>query len=170
MKAINFTEQELDHLQRYYQIELVEAEKDVESIKTILSKLVESKPVKTEVITEKKQGKRGQKPDVIIEGKPVQEVKRGRKPKVKVEETIKKKRKPRKEKVKPVLEETPVPESILPTIVSKPDKPIIPKKSFKKRKQFKRRGVILTPMGKPLPKKAAETELPPADQLKDNSE
>ena len=99
MKAINFTEQELDHLQRYYQIELVEAEKDVESIKTILSKLIESKPVKTEVITEKKQGKRGQKPDVIIEEKPVQEVKRGRKPKVKVEETIKKKRRHRNAKI-----------------------------------------------------------------------
>ena len=65
MKSINFTDEELEHLRSYYYIELVEAEKDVERIKTILSKIGESKP------------------EIIKEKKP-----RGRKPKVKTEEVV----------------------------------------------------------------------------------
>jgi len=66
MKSINFTDEELEHLRSYYHIELVEAEKDVERIKTILSKIGESKPENQEVI-EKKPGKRGRKPKVKVE-------------------------------------------------------------------------------------------------------
>jgi hypothetical protein len=194
MTAINFTDEELDHLRGYYQIELAEAEKDVERIKDILSKLEKSKPAKPEVITEKIPGKRGRKPKINIDEILVKELKkRGRKPKAsnedtivpepkkrgrkpKVKEEIKKERKqradkgsPRGKRVKPVTEEATVAEPIIPVVESKPEKPPIPKKA-KKKKQPKRRGITLAPMSKPLPRRAPEPELPPADQAEETTE
>ena len=177
MKSINFTDEELDHLRGYYQVELVEAEKDVERIKDILSKLGRSKPVQTEEITEKIPAKRGRKPKLTLEESPVIELKkRGRKPKVKVEDVIKKERKqrtdkgiPRGTRVSPVTEAAPVAEPFVAMAEPEPVKPLIPKKP-KKKKQPKRRGITLAPMGRPLPKRAPEPELPAADPDLDSPE
>ena len=98
MKSINFTAEELEHLRKFFQMQLEETEKDVESIKTILSKLALIKLENTEVITEKKPAKRGRRPAVITEGIPTPEVKRDLKQKVQVDEVIKKERKPRSDK------------------------------------------------------------------------
>lgn len=110
MKSINFTDEELEHLRSYYYIELVEAEKDVERIKTILSKIGESKPEKPEIIKEKKP--------------------RGRKPKVKTEEVVpaevvlKKVRKPKEVKVKLAKPEKTKTDSVIaPIPVKKTRKP-----------------------------------------------
>ena len=213
MKSINFTDEELEHIRSYYYIELVEAEKDVERIKTILSKIGEPKPEKPEVI-EKKPGKRGRKPKVKVEEVVKKDVKpatvnsatsapeakrRGPKPKVNIEQVVKKDAKPKaiietkpvpaekkvrspkvkvekvakKEKkvkpIKPVTEEIPVPQPIQPRLESKPDKPIIPKKVIKK-KQFKKRGVTLAPLGKPLTKKSPEMEIPPVEPIQEKPE
>ena len=177
MKSINFTEEELDHLRGYYQIELAEAEKDVDRIKDILSKLGQSKPVRPEITPEKRPAKRGPKPRVSNEQTPAAEPKkRGPKPKVKVEEVVKKERKPRSDKggvrnkrVKPVTEETLAAEPFTTIIEPRKDKPAISKKA-KKKKQLKRRGITLAPMGKPLPKRAPEPELPADEQVQENPE
>ncbi len=154
MKSINFTDQELDHLQRFYLLELAEAEKEVEEIKAILSKLGESKQTKSEDFSEKKTAKRGRKPKVVVEEIPVPEVKRGRKPKVKVEEVIKKDLKPKKEKVKPVKEEP-----VIPVVEPKPAKSVAPKKTAKQKKQIKKKGVssVKLPVNEPV----VETTIPP---------
>ena len=110
MKSINFTDEELEHLRSYYNNELVVAEKDIERIQTILSKLGASNPVKPEVITEKKT--RGRKPKVKTE-----EV-------VSIEEVIKKEREPRVVGVEPVNPTENTAESVTPpTPVKKTRKP-----------------------------------------------
>ena len=137
MKSINFTDEELEHLRSFYYIKLVEAEKDVERIKTILSKLGSSNPVKPEVIKEKKP--RGHKPKVKTEEiVPVEVVvKKVRKQRVVNEKLVnpiesvipptpvKKTRKPRSDKggirvkpIKPVLKVEVVhqPELVLPPL------------------------------------------------------
>ena len=106
MKSINFTDEELEHLRSFYFIELVEAEKDLERIKTILSKLGASNPVKPEVIKEKKP--RGRKPMVKME-----EI-------VPVEVVVNKVAKPKVIKVKPV---NPIESVIPPTTANKTRKP-----------------------------------------------
>ena len=131
MKTINFTDEELEHLRGYYQLQLEEAEKDVESIKTILSKLAITKSENTEAITEKKPVKRVRKPTVITVEVPTPEVKRGRKPKVQVEEVAKKARRSRSDKgsfrvkpIKPVYKEEDFPP--VEPIIPEPIIPLVP--------------------------------------------
>jgi hypothetical protein len=111
--------------------------------------------------------KKEAKPKAIIDTKPVPAEKKVRTPKVKVEKVAKKEKKVKP--IKPVTEEILVPEPIQPIFESKPDKPIIPKKVVKK-KQFKKRGVTLAPLGKPLSKKAPEMEIPPVEPIQEKPE
>ena len=106
-------------------------------------------------------------PKVVVEIAPVPAEKKVRTPKVKVEKVVKKEKKVKP--IKPVTEKIPVPEPIQPILESKPDKPIIPKKVVKK-KQFKKRGVTLAPLGKPLSKKAPEIEIPPVEPIQEKPE
>ena len=169
----------------YYQLELAEAEKDIIRIKDILSKLGISKTVNPELAIEKvpgkrvrkpkeisdflvvrAPGKRGRKPKVRLEEAIAAEPKkRGPKPKVKDEVVVKKVRKQRSDKggIRGKHKSTLILENLEPSspfvsmIDLVKDKPAIPKKA-KKKKQFKRRGITLAPMGKPLPKRAPEPE------------
>ena len=175
MTAINFTDEELEHLRGYYQIELVEAEKDVKRIRDILSKLENSKPAKQAVIIEKVPGKRGRKPKVVTDeiAAPVLN-KKGRKPGV--AEVVIKERKPRADKgtprgkrVRPDLIDLPANKPDAPVADSKPVKPAIPKKA-KKKKQYRKRGITLAPMGRPLPKRAPDPGLPPSEEVQDSAE
>ena len=118
MKSINFTDEELEHLRSYYNNELVVAEKDIERIQTILSKLGASNPVKPEVIKEKKP--------------------RGRKPKIKTEEVVladevvKKEREPRVVAMEPVNPIENIAESVTPpTPAKKTRKPRSDKGEFR---------------------------------------
>ena len=177
MKSISFTDEELAHLRIYYQMELVEAEKDVERINDILSKLDASIPAKPEIVIEKVPGKRGRKPKAILEELlNAEPVKRGRKPKISSDGAIKKERKqradkgqPRGKRVKLVIEESPISEPFVTMVEPTSDKPLIPKKA-KKKKQPKRRGITLAPMGRPLPSRAPEPYLPPADEVQETAE
>jgi hypothetical protein len=156
MKSIKFTDQEIDFLQKQYLIELEEAEKYVESIKNLLDKLGNPKPKKVLEPVEKIPTKRGRKPKVVKE-----EV---------VVEVIKKKRKPRKDKgnirvkpIKPVLQEIKPQEPVLTAVESKPDKTLVPKKKVKKRRNYKRKGIYLAPLSKPLKKKPIVETSPPTE-------
>jgi len=178
----------------YYQLELAEAEKDIVRIKDILSKLGTTNTVSTELAIDKVTGKRGRKPKDVTDAfvvkvpgkrgpKPkvrleetiaVEPKKRGPKPKIKDEGFVKKVRKQRSDKgnTRGKHKSTLLLENLEPSmpfvsmIDPVKDKPVIPKKA-KKKKQFKRRGITLAPMGKPLPRRAPEPEStssePPAE-------
>lgn len=195
MKAIKFSDTELDFIRQQYQVELEEAETYVENLKNILNKIGSPpKGIETIEITEKKRRgrkpkiqieptvkvvkKRGPKPKVKIEP-PVKEVKkRGRKPTIKKTEPIKtieeKGRKPRSDKgkrrLKPVLKK-----SIQPT-ESETDKIFTAsKKKVKRKRTYQRHGVILAPMAKPIKFKEEieETpvvEAPPTPQVETSPE
>ena len=168
MKSIKFSDNELDFIHQQYQIELEEAETYVENLKNILKKIGSTpKGIETIEITEKK--RRGRKPKIQIEPTVKVIKKRGPKPKIQKEEAIitveKKDRKPRSDKgkkrlktVKPVKEQTSeLTDTRLEPI---PNKPIIPKKKVKRRRKYKPRGVFLTPISKPIKLKEVE-ETPP---------
>lgn len=152
MKSIKFTDDELDFLLDQYQMELEEAEKYVESLRNIIKKLGNSKPKKVAEPVEKQPKKRGRKPKLIKEeglAKP-----------------IKKKRKQRKDKgsvrVKPIKPVKPEVQSKTPAlkIDEKSKKTLVPQKKVNKRKSYRRKGVYLTPLSKPLKKKPV-VETPP---------
>jgi hypothetical protein len=153
MKSIKFSEDELDFLRTQYQLELVEAEKYVQDVKTLLKKLgvlphiTETQP---EVKTQKK---RGRKPKSVEE-----------KVEIKV---VKKKRKTRSDKggsrlkpIKPVKQKEDKKEAVLPTSEPKPPKKVVPRKKTRKKRTFKSHRVVLAPLSKPLKRKQVE-EVPP---------
>lgn len=158
MKSIKFTEQELEFLRTQYQLEMVEAEKYVQEVKNLLVKLG-VKPTKTESVPERK-SRRGRKKVEPPKETSKLKSKRGRKPKVealpdktdKPEKVSKAEKKPRVTKKKSKLvrkpEPVPVPEKNEPT----PEKKVILKPKTKK-KQSRRKGVVLKSLSKPLPKK-----------------
>ncbi|MEI6681154.1 MAG: hypothetical protein WCO44_00925 [Bacteroidota bacterium] len=197
MKPIIFTKEELEHMRGYYQLELAEAEKEIIRIKDILSKLGTSNTVITELTIDKVPGKRGRKakavsdvPVLKVPGKrgrkpklkpeatvAAEPKKRGPKPKVKDEAVVKKVRKQRSDKggIRGKHKSTLLLENLEPStpfvsmIDPVKDKPAIPKKA-KKKKQFKKRGITLAPMGKPLPKRAPEPESTPSEPPSEISE
>lgn len=168
MKSIKFTEQELEFLRTQYQLELVEAEKYVTEIKNLLSKFGD-KSVKTEPVQEKNSNK-GRKKVAPKKEAPAIKGKRGRKPKVqslpetteKTEMVSKPPRKPKASKDKtPIIKipnPIPIPEKSEPTL----EKKAILKPKTKK-KQQRRKGVVLKSLSKPLPKKDIPLILPEAE-------
>ena len=189
MKAIKFSDTELDFIRQQYQVELEEAEKYVENLKNILSKIGSPpKGIETIEITEKKRPgrkpkmqieptvkvikKRGPKPKIQKEETVITGVKSGRKPSIKKEETVitleRKGRKPRSDKgkqrlktVKPVKPDVQSKKPILPPTESQTDKMFFSKKKVKRRRNYKRKGVFLTPMSKPIKLKEEVEETPP---------
>jgi hypothetical protein len=152
MKSIKFNDQELEFIRDQYQMELEEAEKYVESLRTIIKKLGSPIPKKIAEPVEKIPKKRDRKPKLIKEEVLVK--------------PIKKKRKPRKDKgsirVKPVKPVKPEVQSKTPVLKTdeQSKKKLAPKKKTKKR-SYKSKGVFLTPLSKPLKKKAiVEPPLP----------
>jgi hypothetical protein len=169
MKSIKFTEQELDFLRTQYQLELVEAEKYVQEVKSLLKKL--GVPSTKDDTPEKRKPGRKKKQAPSKEEAPIKTGKRGRKPKVvapvesvekqdvkKVKAAKVEKKKPQK-KVKPTVENIPIPKP-----VNEKPKTEIPKKDKPKkktvRKSYKKRGIVLKNLSKPLPKK----ELPASEE------
>ena len=75
---------------------------------------------------------------------------------------------PRKKRVKAVAEEVPLPQVATPSTEPKPEKISTPKKKTRKRKNFRYRGVYLTPLSKPLGRKTPEGPEPP--DAEDNQE
>ena len=154
MKSIEFTDQELEFLRDQYQMELEEAENYVKSIKSVLVKLGNPKPKKVVEPVEKQPKKRGRKPKLIKEQdltKPIEKTRKQRKDKGKG----------RRKGVKPVKPEVQSKAPVVPATESKPPKKVVPQKKVKKRKSYKRKGVYLTPLSKPLKKKTVvETPLP----------
>ena len=189
MKAIKFSEKELEFLRQQYQDELESAQEYVEQINDILNKLgVGAKSVKEEPVEIKVYKKRGPKPKSKVVEPPK---KRGRKPKIvipAVEHTPipapkpEKKAEPKKKKVaakvkvgkKVVHKATPLKKSLakvepatksLTTFEKQTSKKEI-KKVFKKKPNKKRRVkglVTLKPLSKKLPilKSEPEPELAP---------
>ena len=167
MKSIKFTEQELEFLRKQYQLELVEAEKYVQEVKNLLVKLG-VKPATTESVPEKK-SRRGRKKTESPKESPVKKGKRGRKPKEQVpakstELSVSKPEKKSKEKTPKSrkgksLKVIPVPiiESINP---EPPIKKEVPKKKPSRKSSYKRKGIILKNLSKPLPKKDIQDSLP----------
>ena len=168
MKSIKFSDQELEFLRNQYQLELVEAEKYVTEIRNLLSKFGD-KPVKTEPVQEKK-SQRGRKKAEPPKEAPVKKGKRGRKPKVqslpetteKTEKKSKPPRKPNASKEKAPIIKKPNPLPISEKSEPTPDKKVILKPKTKK-KQPRRKGVVLKSLSKPLPKKDIPTILPEAE-------
>jgi hypothetical protein len=158
MKSIKFTDDELDFLRTQYQLELVEAEKYVQEVKNLLEKL--GVPTTEDETPAKRKPGRKRKQAQPIEEVPVTKVKRGRKPKsespeilkeIKVKATKVGRKKPLK-KVK-----TPVADTQTPKLVNEQAKRELPNKDKPKkktvRKSYKRRGIVLKNLSKPLPKK-----------------
>lgn len=139
MKSINFSGQELDILRTHYQHELVEAEKYVKEIKNLLSKLG-IKPATTASVPEKK-SRRGRKKAEAPKESQLKAGKRGRKQKAKIIE----------EKVQAEVISTKT--ASVPLSIGPKDKTVKKTKVKRSKKDFKRRGVILTPLSKPLKKK-----------------
>lgn len=183
MKAIKFSDTELDFIRQQYQVELEEAETYVENLKNILNKIGNTaKGIETFEITEKK--RRGRKPKIQI--KPTVKVvkKRGPKPKIQKEEAIitgvNKGRKPRSDKgkkrlnnvkpIKPVKMNIQPKKPILPPTESQTDKMFVAKKKVKRRRNYKPQGVFLTPMSKPIKLKEVEETLPPAEKTPEKAE
>jgi len=164
MKSIEFTDQELDFLRKQYLMELEEAENYVKSIKSVLVKLGSSKPKKVAEPVGKLPKKRGRKPKVVKEEVLVKPIEKARKPR-------KDKGKGRRKGIKLVK---PAVESKVPVLKTdeKSKKTLVPKKKINKRKSYRRKGVYLTPLSKPLKKKTvAETPLPietPPEKAKEN--
>ena len=164
MKSIEFTDQELDFLRDQYLMELEEAENYVKSIKSVLVKLGSSKPKKVAEPVGKLPKKRGRKPKVVKEEVLVKPIEKARKPR-------KDKGKGRRKGIKLVK---PAVESKVPVLKTdeKSKKTLVPKKKINKRKSYRRKGVYLTPLSKPLKKKTvAETPLPietPPEKAKEN--
>ena len=123
MKAINFTDKEIEFLRNMYQEELADAQKYIDQIKEVLKKLGAPIRAAIEELVEKepkKKGKRrGRKPKAkVVE--PKEPKKRGRKPKVKaVEVKVPKKR--GRPKAVPTAKTAPV-------VVAKPIKKVAKKK------------------------------------------
>ncbi len=159
MKSIKFTDEELEHLKSYYEMELAEAEKDVARIKDIMSKFGERKPFITESPVEIAPAKRGPG----LEEKSMDGIKKGRKPRAD-------KGHARGKRGAAANAELADPGVVLSVVESLKDKPAIPKKSPRKKKQYRKYGITLTPLSKPLPRRAPEPELPPAEQLPENTE
>jgi hypothetical protein len=170
MKAIKFTEQELDFLRTQYQLELVEAEKYVQEVKNLLKKL--GVPSTTDEIPEKRKPGRKKSQDQLIKEAPVKTAKRGRKPKVvtpvesvekqnvrKVKAANVEKKNPQK-KVKTVIENIPIPKPVNEKAKSEPPKIDKPKKKTI-RKSYKKRGIVLKNLSKPLPKKEQSESVTP---------
>jgi hypothetical protein len=153
MKSIKFTDDELDFILDQYQMELEEAEKYVESLRNIIKKLGNPKPKKVAEPVEKQPNKRGRKPKLIKEEVLVKPIKKKRKPR-------KDKGKGRRKGVKLVKPEVQSKVPVIPATESKPPKQVVPKKKFRKRRNFKSKGVFLTPLSKPLKKKPV-VETPP---------
>lgn len=165
MKAIKFSEKELDFLRTQYQMELEDANKYVEDVKNILNKLGVKPDAEMEPAEEKKPTRRGRPPKAKKE-KPVKKGKRGRKPKVKIEQIIeepKPESKPIKEKstkkgkiptskkkVGPVEKTIPSTVEKPTSAAPKPPKPVSKKKS--KKKTNRKKGIVLKNLSKPLPK------------------
>jgi len=83
MKAIKFSEKELEFLREQYQDELAQAKEYVDQIIEILNKLgVREKAQKEETVEFKVYKKRGPKPKVKVDKPKVEPKKRGRKPKI----------------------------------------------------------------------------------------
>jgi hypothetical protein len=194
MKSIKFSEKELDFIRQQYQVELDEAETYVENLKNILNK-IGSTPKGIEIIeiTEKKHRgrkpkgqieptvkvvrKRGPKPEIQKEETAITGVKKGGRPSIKKEDPIitkeNKGRKPRSDKgkqrlktVKPVKPDTQPKKTILPPTESQTDKIFASsKKKVKRRRNYKRYGVILTPMSKPIKLKEEDEKSSPAPEV-----
>lgn len=154
MKSIEFTDQELDFLRDQYQMELEEAENYVKSIKSVLVKLGNPKPKEVSGPIEKILKKRGRKPKIVKEQDLVKPIKKTQKPR-------KDKGKGRRKGVKLVKPEVQSKTPVIPATESKPPKKFVPKKKAKKRRNYKSKGVFLTPLSKPLKKKPV-VESPPA--------
>jgi hypothetical protein len=153
MKSIKFSEDELDFLRTQYQLELVEAEKYVQDVKTLLKKLGVPHTTKEPMSDVKIQKKRGRKPKSVEE-----------KAEIKV---VKKKRKTRSDKggsrlkpIKPVKQKEDKKEAVLPASESELPKKVVPKKRTRKKRNFKSHRVVLAPLSKPLKRKQVE-EVPP---------
>ena len=168
MKSIKFTELELEFLRTQYQLELLEAEKYVQEVKNLLVKLG-VKPATTEAVSEKK-SRRGRKKVESPNETPVKMGKRGRKPKVqslpdtteKTEKVSKSEGKPRASKEKVPSTKNPNPLPIAEKSEPTPEKKVILKPKSKK-KQSRRKGVVLKSLSKPLPKKDIPPILPEAE-------
>jgi hypothetical protein len=165
MKAINFTEKELDFLRKQYQDELESARKYAFQISEILKKLGTESPLIIEESGEQEPKvikRRGRKPKVktAIAREPK---KRGRKPKaVAAEPKVPKKRgRPFKVAVLPAVTTSPEtaakePKPIL-SLAAKEVKKIITKKKTSRRSR-KWKGGRLTPMSKPIQLKEPKEE------------
>jgi hypothetical protein len=139
MKTIKFTDEEVEFLREQYYMELEEAEKYIQKIKTVLDKLGVPPTTKEPISDVKIQKKRGRKPKSVEE-----------KVEIKV---VKKKRRTRSDKggsrLKP-KQKTDKKESVLPASESKPPKKVVPKKKTRKKRNFKSGRVVLAPLSKPL--------------------
>jgi len=135
-------------------MELEEAEKYVESLRNIIKKLGNPKPRKVSEPVEKIPKKRGRKPKVVKEQDLTKPIKKTRKPR-------KDKGKGRRKGVKLVKPEVQSKVPVIPASELKPLKKVVPKKKVKKRKSYRRKGVYLTPLSKPLKVKPVE-ETPPS--------
>jgi hypothetical protein len=155
MKSIEFTDQELDFLRKQYLMELEEAENYVKSIKSVLVKLGSPKPKKVSEPVGKILKKRGRKPKVVKEQDLTKPIEKTRKPR-------KDKGKGRRKGVKLVKPAVESKAPVIPATKSKPPTKVVPqKRAKKKRKNYKSKGVFLTPLSKPLKKKTV-VETPPA--------
>jgi hypothetical protein len=169
MKSISFTEKELDFLLMQYQVELEEAEEYVENIKSILEKVEKSTQVNSTSEIEQTPKKRGRKPKVKTEPQAKEKKKRGRKPSIKKAEPIvkeeEKARKPRSNKgrkrIGNIKQNIPGKKKpIKPPTESETDKIFeASKKKIKRKKPYKRHGVRLAPLAKPVILKE-EVEVP----------
>jgi len=154
MKSIKFSNDELDFLRTQYQLELEEAENYVKSIKSVLVKLGNPKPKKVAEVVGKIPKKRGRKPNVVKEQVLAKPIEKARKPR-------KDKGKGRRKGVKPIKPAVESKTPVIPAAESKPPKKVVPKKKAKKkRRNYKSKGVFLTPLSKPLKKKPV-VETPP---------
>lgn len=168
MKSIKFTDQELEFLITQYQLELVEAEKYVQEVKNLLVKLG-VKPVSSESVpaTKVKRGRKKAEPPKEI---PVKKGKRGRKPKIQslpettenTEKVSKSVRKPKASKETAPIIKKPNPLPITEKSEPTPEKKLILKPKAKK-KQPRRKGVVLKSLSKPLTKKDVSPILPEAE-------
>jgi hypothetical protein len=148
MKAINFTDKEIEFLQYMYQEELVDAEKYTEQIKDVLKKLGAPIRETTEEPVEKEPKKKGKK-----KGKKGK--KRGRKAKIKENEKAEPKKRGRKPKVN-LVKANPVSTIELNPAPSKVVKAAV--KNAPKRRPRIKGMVTLTRLSKPLPKKEPVVE------------